>query len=95
MKSGKSAILNLLFGPRIDKEKILTVHEDNIEILLNKLGMLEKLQSGNLSCNFCGDKLTKENLECIFNKDGTLGLCCDKSDCYLNALQIVNKQPGE
>lgn len=95
MKSTKSAILNFLFGPKIDKEKILTVHEDNIETLLNKLGMLEKLQNGNLSCNYCGEKLSKENLECIFNKDGTLGFCCDKLDCYLNALQMINKQTGE
>ena len=95
MKGIISALLNFLFGPRIEKEKVLTVHEDNIETLLNKLGMLEKLHKGDLACNLCGDKLTKENLECVFNRDGILGFCCDKLDCYLDALHMVNRRAEE
>lgn len=88
MKAKISGVLNFLFGSRIEKQRILTVHEDNVEGLLDKLGILEDLKKGDLSCAFCGNKLTKENLECIFNKDGKLGLCCEKLDCYINALEL-------
>jgi hypothetical protein len=95
MKLKLSAVLNLLFGPRIEKQRILTVHEDNLEALLDKLGVLEDLKKGELRCAFCGGKLTKENLECIFNKDGKLGLCCEKLDCYVNALELSRERSRE
>lgn len=95
MKSHISTVFNSLFGPRIEKKKILAVYEESIGDLLNKFSVIEKLDGSDLSCHFCGRKVTKENMQCIFKKDNKLAFCCDELECYVNAVEMMKAQSEE
>jgi len=95
MKNGISSVFNFLFGPRIEKKKVLAVYEENVEDLLNKVSGIAELDRGDLACHFCGKRITKENLQCVFKKDDKLAFCCEEMECYLNVVEMVKAESEE
>lgn len=64
------------------KEIIQTVHDQDLEKLLTKLDLSEKLQNGSLKCFFCNAIITFSNLQGIFKDKRGVKVICDKPECY-------------
>ena len=62
----------------MNKEKLKSVHEHDLEILLEKLGILGKLKHRKLKCTFCKATITFENLQSLFPRSGAIKIACDK-----------------
>ena len=70
------------------KEEIIqTVHDQDLEKLLTKLGLLEKLQNNLLRCAFCNTVITLDNLQGIFKEKEEIKLICDKPSCYKQLME--------
>jgi len=67
--------------------EISAVHEENLKELLESLGLLEDVESGQINCKFCGKKITLENLQCIYPKNHEIVFCCDDIKCFEQALK--------
>jgi hypothetical protein len=91
MKIKYKNILKCLFPPLVEKRVVNAVHEDDLKKLLEKLGLLEKINVGEATCFFCKENIKVENIEGIFYLDGDIKICCDKIDCYIQLCEIVNE----
>jgi len=70
------------------KEEIIqTVHDQDLEKLLIKLDLLEKLKNGLLKCALCDTLITLDNLQGIFKEEEEIGLICDKPECYKRLME--------
>jgi hypothetical protein len=66
---------------------IKAIHENNLAKVLEELGVLEALREGTIVCKFCGKKLTQENIQCMYPKNGEIAFCCDDLKCFQKALE--------
>ena len=57
-----SSIFRFLLPVKLEKKGINVIYEDDIEKFLTRLGLIENLEKGDISCVFCGTIITKENL---------------------------------
>lgn len=63
------------------KSKMKAVHDEDLPQLLNSLGILEKVQKGEVNCVYCGDTINLDNLEAIFLKNKEIRFICSKPIC--------------
>lgn len=82
----------ILPSQRRDNKIIEAVHEDDIEDILQKLGLLESLKNGELHCESCNCVINKENIQSFFSYDGKIGFCCENFVCYE---KLIEKIKGE
>jgi hypothetical protein len=68
------------------------VHDDDLQAVLEKLGLASAFARGELRCKFCDDVVTWENLQSLFPDGGTIKLVCDKAACSKALLQYVNER---
>ena len=66
---------------KLPKEKVRAVHDEDLEKILEGLGVLNKLKYGELRCKFCNNTITFNNLHSIFPQSGAIKFVCDSSDC--------------
>lgn len=70
-----------------DYFEIKAVHERNLEKVLEDLGLLAAVKEGRVACKFCRKKLTVENIQCLYPKDGDIVFCCNDIKCFQQALE--------
>ena len=70
-----------------EKFKIRAVHDADLEPLLQKLGLLEDIENGNLRCSFCGRVLTFDNFGGVYKENDQLKSFCQETKCYLEMLK--------
>lgn len=63
------------------------VHEHDLEDLLSSLGVLELVHLGKTKCYFCKEKVTLENLQCIFPLQRKIEFCCQKLGCFTKVIE--------
>jgi hypothetical protein len=63
------------------KSSLDAVFDEELEELLERLGLIGDFRTGNLKCAFCGDVITWENLHSIFPDSGQIKVSCSKSEC--------------
>jgi len=61
--------------------KIPAIHGDDLNTVLNDLGVLDKLSSGDLLCTVCGATLTLDTIECFYMQGTELKFCCQNLEC--------------
>lgn len=61
----------------MNKYTLNTVHDDELLLLIEKLGLKDKLNQGKLKCKFTGEVITFDNLYSIFPESGDIKLVCD------------------
>ncbi len=66
------------------------VHDDDLQAVLDKLGLATAFGKGELRCKFCGDVMTWDNLHSLFPDGGSIKLVCDKPECAKALLQYLN-----
>lgn len=60
---------------------IPAIHDHDLETVLNDLGILDKVISGEILCSVCGTRLTLDTIECLYMEGTELKLCCQKVEC--------------
>lgn len=84
VNSGGAFILN--------NDILEAVHDNDIEELLESLGVLENFNNGEFKCKYCGDIMTKHNLSALFPDNEEVGFCCDKTDCIASLFREDNSK---
>jgi len=79
------------FHPIIDKEKLKVVCDLDLEKYLDNLGKLQAVKEGEISCYFCEDTITLENIFCFFPLSGDVKFVCDKGECKLKLSRFIDK----
>ena len=70
---------------------IHAVHDDDLQAVLEALGLARAFDKGELHCKFCGAVVDGANLYSIFPDGGDLKVACDKADCVKAMLRHTNK----
>lgn len=66
------------------------VHDNDLEALLKKLNLLEKINNGELKCKFTKVIITLENLYSIFPEEGTIKLVADSPEAIKSLSEYIN-----
>jgi len=75
-----------------EKEQVSAVHEKDLVILLEKLGIKEKFVAGELHCKFCDNVINKENIYSVFPESGGINLICDEPECITKLLEYIGEK---
>lgn len=67
------------------KIKIPAIHDKDLKNILEDLGLLERLNKGELHCFNCSKQITWENLFALKVADKELVIFCDEPDCIDNS----------
>jgi hypothetical protein len=68
------------------KHTITAVHEQDLEILLDGLGLTEQISKGQIKCGVCGTTIDMNNLLCIYPSGEMIKVCCTNKECYESVL---------
>lgn len=69
---------------------IKAVHDVDLERVLKRLGLYEKLARRELRCAVCGRPLSLENLGGIYKENGEVKLVCNRIECLAEAARRVS-----
>ena len=73
------------------KISITAVSTDNIEGILQKLGIYDEVMNKKIKCFICGKTLTINNIGGILMVDNKPVLVCDKPSCIAKAALLSKK----
>lgn len=73
------------------KKNIRAVHDQDLEKILEGLGILNKFKHGELKCNFCKGKITFDNLHSFFPQSGDIKFVCDNSNCFRKLSKLLRE----
>lgn len=85
---------NKTFGGKMktkENVKIKGVYEKDLDKFLDSLGLLDKINRGEILCHFCRNHINKENFGGIIRLKGVLQVFCDDIDCYLKMIEEKRK----
>jgi hypothetical protein len=71
------------------KEKIHAVSNKNLAELIRSLGLAEELEKEKLVCSFCKNKLSYENIGCIYPLKNEIRLSCNSLKCLERTLEEI------
>ncbi|OGW56321.1 MAG: hypothetical protein A2Z09_02165 [Nitrospirae bacterium RBG_16_43_8] len=74
---------------KLPKERVRAVHDQDLENILDGLGILNKFKRGELTCKFCKNTISFGNLHSIFPQSGDIKFACDESDCVRNLYKLL------
>jgi len=75
----------------MNKDKLKSVYDQDLEVLLNKLGVLGKFKRRKLKCSFCKSVITMDNLHSIFPRSGSIKYACDNADCIKELVELLRE----
>jgi hypothetical protein len=75
------------------KEKIYAVHDRDLEKFLAGIGLLERINRGEIRCATCEHTITLDNLGFVFPIKNEIEVCCDNPKCYYD--MVLRKKERE
>ena len=66
----------------MEKKTLSAVHENDIRVFLNSIGILAEMENGEMRCAICNDVVTVETMKCVFPDNGEIKVCCSRNLCY-------------
>jgi len=70
----------------VSQEHVPAIHVRDLGVTLEKLGLLQALQEGSLTCFSCSSTLSVDQIQCLFILEGRLAVCCDNPACFARAI---------
>lgn len=72
------------------------VHIDDLQTLLQRMGLKEKFNANELKCKFCNTKINIENIHSILPESGRVSVICNDPGCIQKLLAYLgeNKKSG-
>lgn len=77
---------------RTMRDKLRAVHDDDLESLLQALGVYGKFSAGKLTCSFCKDAISQQNLHSVFPDSGAIKFCCSRPGCVRALVSRMEKK---
>jgi len=72
-----------------ERRRFPVFHEKELEEILEKLDLLEKMKNREIKCSVCNTIISKENFGCIYlSKEGDIKVACSNPEC----LERVNME---
>ena len=68
---------------------VKAIHDSDLEKVLRRLGLYEKLVRGELKCAICGRPLTLENLGGLYKVNGEVKLVCNRIGCLAEVARRI------
>jgi len=65
------------------KRTLRAVHDDDLVEFLDRVGILEDLKAGRVSCRYCQELLDLESLEAVYPEQGQVRAVCSEPSCLL------------
>ena len=84
--SGRQSIIEAM---KREYRSINAVHENDLEGLLDKVGLLEDFRAGKLKCKFCKDPVDNENIYSIIKDSDTYKAVCSKATCVSALMEFL------
>lgn len=75
----------------MNKENLKVMQEDNLKVLLEKLGLLEDLNNGKIKCKFCKSEVLFDDIYGVFPESGSVKIVCNKPECILQLMEYLRK----
>ena len=72
------------------KSPLSAVHDDDLEDVLDALGLSAAFARGEIRCKFCRDVVTWTNLHSLFPDGGDVKMACEKPICVNALLEFAN-----
>ena len=69
---------------------VKAIHDNDLERVLKRLGLYEKLVRGELKCTICGRPLTLENLGGLYKENREIKLVCNRIGCLAEAARRIS-----
>ena len=66
----------------LQRETINAIDRDDVEEILVDMGIMDKINSGEIHCEICGTVITMENIQCLYTEENVIKICCSNTDCY-------------
>ncbi len=66
----------------VEREQVPAVHRRDLEMVLDEIGLKEKIVAGKLRCAGCDKPVTLEKIQCLYMEDNEIRVCCDNIECY-------------
>lgn len=74
------------------KSQVRAVYDDDLMVLLDRLGIMGDFKGGRLKCFACGDVLTSENFHAVFPDSGQVKGTCSKSNCVVALIERTTRR---
>lgn len=65
----------------MQSKTLRVVHDDDLDKLLQNLGVYMDFKQGNIKCSFCKNPITYENLHSVYPDSGAVKFCCMDPIC--------------
>ena len=75
----------------MEKKILKTVHDQDLEKLLDKLGILDAIRKEEKKCKFCESVITLDNIHAIFPESGDIKIVCDNPKCIRKLSIFLSK----
>jgi hypothetical protein len=63
------------------KKIVESVHDKDLENVLQKLNLLEPVKNAEIKCFYCNQTITIDNLQFIFTENDKIVISCNKPAC--------------
>ena len=71
---------------------INAIHSRDLDKLLVKIGMLDDFNAGRITCKFCKNIITRDNLYSILPESGAFNFVCEDSICVSRLLDHMDQK---
>lgn len=71
------------------KEKIHAVSDNDLDRLIESLGLVESLEKELLFCSCCGKKISRENVGGIYPVKKEIRICCNTLECLERIIEEI------
>lgn len=75
------------------RERLRAVHDDDLQVVLQGLGIYGDFMGGRLRCANCGDVISSDNLYALYPDSGQVKVSCDRPDCIAEVLARQAERP--
>jgi len=65
------------------KTEINAVLDEHVDVLLDRLGVRDKIYEGKCTCVVCKEQITLQNLKLIIPNGKQIKFLCDKPSCMM------------
>ena len=73
--------------PKLPTRELRAVHDNDLAVFLEKIGLLEQIRESKATCASCGSVITLENFGATYPESGEIRIVCDRLDCLTPALR--------
>ena len=71
----------------MNKHTIKAVHDQDLGLLLDGLGLTQQIREGQIKCGICGTTIDMNNLLCVYPSGEMIKICCSNRECYESVLK--------